>query len=87
MALFKFHLDDGSTAEAECVELADLAAARMVALQFVGQLLQDQAADFWKRGELRLMVSDEANLALFSIHVVGTEAPSIQISVIPTQTS
>jgi hypothetical protein len=83
MPLFLFHMEDGTGMPSEPVELADVDAARDMALRYVGQHLQDHGRDFWGRGQWQLAVTDGSNLNLFAIHVVALEAPNVEISVIP----
>jgi hypothetical protein len=84
MPRFFFQLDDGSPVSAdEGTELDDLADARAMALRYLGQSLAEGPQDFWRRGEWRLVVTDENRLTLFAVQVRATDAPSIPAEMVP----
>ena len=88
MPRFHFHLTDGvADPDIEGFELSDLAAARLSAVQFMGQWLLDNPADFWIDGERLLTVADDQGLDLFTLRVSGREAPVLQIEATPIQPS
>lgn len=58
------------------MELPTIARAKCEAVRYAGQLICDQAEDFWDAREFTLTVSDESGLTLFSLVLVGTEAPA-----------
>lgn len=52
--------------------------AKCEAVKYAGQLLADSAEHFWDRADFELSVTDEKGLILFSMRVVGIEAPAIR---------
>lgn len=88
MPRFHFHLTDGvADTDVEGFELPDLTAARLSAVQFLGQWLIDNSADFWSDGERLLTVADDQGLDLFTLRVSGHELPVVKIEATPTQPS
>jgi hypothetical protein len=78
MARYFFHTQDGVCYPDEHgTELPDLHAARAVAIRTLGEILRDAPKIFEAEMSLRLLVTDEHRLALFSLDVIGCEAPSI----------
>jgi hypothetical protein len=69
---------EGDATRSEGHELANLAAAKCEAATLAGQEMCDKALTFWDNQEWSLTVSNEAGLSLFTITVMGTEAPAIQ---------
>lgn len=59
------------------MELPSLAAAKCEAVRYAGKLICDEAERFWDAGEFTLTVADERDLVLFSLTLLGHEAPSI----------
>ena len=52
--------------------------AKFAAVKYAGQLLADVGEHFWDEANFDLTVTDENGLILFSMRVLGTEAPAIQ---------
>lgn len=79
MARYYFNLDDGTDyPDLDGTELPDLAAARQEALRFAGALVSNLGEDFWLGQEWALRVADENDLTLFSLMLVGYDAPAVQ---------
>lgn len=58
------------------VELPTLGDARMVAAQHAGELLRDRPGCVWGGEELRVEVTDADQLVLFTVIVIGVDAPA-----------
>ena len=77
MSRFFFHTNNPAD-EPEGFEFADLRAAKCEAVRYAGQLLCDEAAEFWDNADFELTVTDEKGLIRFTMRMVGTEAPAIR---------
>ena len=74
---FFFHTKDGKTVPDETgVELADVQEARLQAARLIGELMREDAAEFWRSEALSLSVTDDAGLTLFTIMVSGVTSPA-----------
>ena len=81
MPKYHFHIDDGGSApDREGVELENLAVAKCEAIRMAGRIICDAAASFWDRAEWTMTVTDDTGLTMFTLQIVGTEAPACQIS-------
>lgn len=60
------------------MEYGDLRIAKCEAVRYAGSLLCDLAENFWDDADFELTVTDEEGLILFTMRVVGTEAPVIR---------
>jgi D-serine deaminase-like pyridoxal phosphate-dependent protein len=58
----------------EGVEVATIDEARVLAAQNVGEVIRDRPLVVWAGEEIRLEVTDERQLVLFTIVVVGIDA-------------
>jgi hypothetical protein len=68
MARYYFNTRDGlAVADAEGVELSDVAEAKVQAVMLAGEMLREHAKDFWKTESFTVTVNDENGLALFTI--------------------
>lgn len=56
----------------------NLHVAKCQAVIYAGQLLADTAEHFWDNADFELTVTDGKGLILFTMRVVGTEAPAIR---------
>ena len=54
--------------------------AKCAAVRYAGQLLADVAEHFWDTADFDLTVTDAQGLILFSMRVVGMEAPAVRES-------
>jgi hypothetical protein len=78
MARYFFHTEDGVSYPDEYgTELPDLDAARAVAIRTLGEILRDAPKIFEAEMSLRLVVTDDSQLALFRLDVIASEAPSL----------
>ena len=76
MPIFNFHIHGPAGKEVGYgSDLPSERAARIEATRLVGELLQFEAELFWKKGYWRVDVTDERDLALFTLNVIGTESP------------
>ena len=81
MPIFYFDVDDGAPALlCEGHDLESLAVAKCQAVQMAGRIICDAAEDFWERAEMTLTVSDSHRLTMFTLQIIGTEAPVVQRS-------
>ena len=60
------------------MEFPDIHAAKCEAVAYAGRLLCDVAEEFWDDADFELTVTNENGLILFTMRVVGTEAPAIR---------
>jgi hypothetical protein len=58
------------------VELKDIAAARHEAVVTAGEVIRDQPDIVWRGEELRMEVTDSNRTLLFTVIVLGVDAPS-----------
>ena len=78
MRRYYFHTD--SQRDLNGVYLASIADAKCEALAVAGRMICDQAAAFWNAAEWCLTVSDQDDLTLFQLNIMGTDAPVTQAS-------
>jgi hypothetical protein len=64
----------------EGMEFPSVHDAKCAAVKYAGQLLTDVAEHFWDTADFDLTVTDDKGLILFSMRVVGTEAPAVRES-------
>jgi hypothetical protein len=62
--------------DVEGIELASIGDARIEAARFAGELIRDQPNLAWAGEEMRVEVTDTNQLILFTIIVVGVDAPA-----------
>ena len=60
----------------EGYELPSLGDARVMAAKHAGEFLRDRPGVVWQGEELRIEVTDENRLVLFTLIVMGVDAPS-----------
>lgn len=87
MARFYFHTNhpaELSVQDDEGLDFPTVHDAKCAAVKYAGQLLADVAEKFWDASDFDLAVTDENGLILFSIRVVGIEAPAIRAIDRPT---
>jgi hypothetical protein len=58
------------------IEMASLAKARLEAARFIGEYIRDRPDVVWKGEEVRVEVTDERQLILFTVIVLGIDSPS-----------
>ena len=69
----------------EGVEFASIHEAKCQSVVYAGELLRDVAEKFWDDADFELTVTDENGLILFSMRVVGVEAPALRLAERPTR--
>jgi phage terminase large subunit-like protein len=62
----------------EGYELPSLGDARVMAAKHAGEVLRDRPGIVWQGEELRVEVTDKNRLVMFTLIVVGVDAPSTQ---------
>jgi hypothetical protein len=63
--------------DVEGIEMASIGDARIEAARFAGELIRDQPELAWAGEEMRVEVTDGNQLILFTIIVVGVDAPGV----------
>jgi hypothetical protein len=71
---------DGDVQDDEGFDFASVHEAKCQAVAYAGRLLCDVAEKFWDNADFKLTVTDESGLILFTMNVIGTEAPAIRQS-------
>jgi hypothetical protein len=59
-------------------DLPDHNAARIMAVKYAGELLRDHPTLIWSGQDFRVEVTGEDGLLLFTIVIVGVDAPAVQ---------
>jgi len=78
MPHYFFNVHDGATyTDKTGAELADLAAARAVALRLTADLLRDDD-EFWDSGDWKMDVTDASGLILFTLMFMALDAPALR---------
>lgn len=81
MPRYHFNLEDGASyPDKEGVELADLAAARRVAVEMTSELLDGISEAFWDGKHWQLEVTDAQGLIQFILTFSAANAPGPQVS-------
>ena len=62
----------------EGLDFPSIHEAKCQAVVYAGQLLCDAKEHFWDRADFELTVTDATGLILFSMRILGTEAPAIR---------
>ena len=62
--------------DVEGMELPSIDQARIAAAQYAGELLRDRPGLPWEGEELRVEVTDENQLVLFTVMVLGVDSPA-----------
>lgn len=62
--------------DAEGMEMSSLASARIEAARFIGKYVRDKPDVVWGGEEIRVEVTDANRLILFTIIVLGVDAPA-----------
>jgi hypothetical protein len=62
----------------EGIELPNIGTARLEAVRFAAEYLRDRPEVVWLGDELRLEVTDENRMILFTLVVFGVDAPAIR---------
>ena len=78
MPHYYFHVEDHQRyIDEDGVELADLAAARIEAVRVSSDMLKDHAAEFWRLGEWRVVVTDSEDKILFALRFEAVDPASL----------
>jgi hypothetical protein len=62
----------------EGLVFADVQRAKGEAVAYAGRLLCDAAERFWDNADFELTVTNGKGLILFTLRIVGTEAPAVR---------
>ena len=62
--------------DVEGIELASMGDARLMAAKHAGELLRERPGTVWQGEELRVEVTDSTQLVLFTLIVIGVDAPA-----------
>lgn len=82
MPRFYFHTNnpaERSVQDDVAMEFSSVHEAKCQAVIYAGQLLHDVAEKFWDDADFELTVTDQKGLILFTMRVVGTEAPALRV--------
>lgn len=73
---YHFNVDNGTAdPDDDGTELASLAAAKCEAVKMAGRMICEAAGEFWDSAEWTMTVADTQGMTLFTLQIVGTEAP------------
>jgi hypothetical protein len=81
VARFFFHTNhpaELSVQDDEGLEFPGIHEAKCAAVKYAGQLLADVGEHFWDSADFDLTVTDRNGLILFSMRVIGIEAPALR---------
>ena len=78
MPHYYFHVEDHQHyIDEHGMELADLTAARIEAVRVSSDMLRDHAAEFWRLGEWRVVVTDSEDKILFALSFQAVDPGSL----------
>ncbi len=83
MPRFFFHTNnpaERTVQDDEGMEFPSVHEAKCQAVVYAGQLLRDVAEKFWDNADFELTVTNDHGLILFTMRVVGTEAPAVRLT-------
>lgn len=72
------HPGEPSVQDDEGYDFPSIHDAKCEAVKFAGALLCDSAEHFWDKADFEMTVTDDRGLILFSMRMVGIEAPAIR---------
>jgi hypothetical protein len=75
----RFHFNTNGLRDEEGHELSSLAVAKCEAIKLAAGIICEQAGEFWDKAEWSMTVTDENDLTLFQLQVIGTESPAIRV--------
>jgi hypothetical protein len=81
MPRFYFHTNHGFVPDLQDNEgytFPDAHTAKGEAVKYAAELLSDVGESFWDPRDFEMTVTDEKGLILFTIRMIGTEAPALQ---------
>ena len=77
MARYFFNEFDGAyKRDDRGLELPTIEKARLEAVRYAGEAMRDQPELAWRGDEFRVEVTDEKQLVLFTVIVLGVDAPA-----------
>lgn len=77
MARYFFNQMDGEfKPDDEGLEFPSLDDARLEAVRYAGEVLRDRPSIVWQGEDFRIEVTDKTQLMLFTLIVVGVDAPA-----------
>jgi hypothetical protein len=62
--------------DVEGIEIGSIADARLEAVRFIAEFIRDRPDLVWAREEVRVEVTDANQLILFTVIVLGVDAPA-----------
>lgn len=74
------HPTERNIQDDEGLEFASIHDAKCQAVVYAGELLRDVAEHFWDDADFELTVTDDKGLILFSMRVIGVEAPAVRMT-------
>ena len=80
MPRFYFHTNDpaeGTVQDDEGMDFSSVQTAKCEAVAYAGRLLCDVAPCFWDDADFELTATDDQGLIVFTLRVVGTQAPAV----------
>lgn len=87
MPQYHFNVAGDPSSDTEGTELKDVAEAKCEAVKLAGRLICEQPGDFWGGHDWKLTVSDDSGMILFSLHVIGVDAPTTAFYGAPSKAS
>ena len=78
MPRYFFNVDD--QLDKEGLDFDSLSDAKCEAVRFAGRLICDSASEFWDAADFSLTVTNDKGLILFTLRLIGIEAPAIRKS-------
>jgi hypothetical protein len=79
MPRFYFNISD-QPPDTDGREFETVSQAKCEAVKYAGELMCDAASTFWNSGDFIMTVTDDKGLALFSLHLIGTDSPALRSS-------
>ena len=76
MRFFFNQLDGAFKPDDQGIELATIAEARLEAVRYAGEVMRDHPTIVWAGEDFRIQVTDDTQLLLFTVIVVGVDAPA-----------
>ena len=84
MARYFFNQCDGEfKIDDDGLEFGSIDQARLEAVRYAGEVMRDHPTLVWKGEDFRIEVTDEKHLVLFTVIVLGVDAPAGGQSVNP----
>ena len=88
MPRYFFHTEDGERlCDPEGTELPDIEAAKVEAVRYLAQRLDNDPDELWRTGNWRIIVQDESALTLFIVDVTAILSAAFPLGAAPKQSS